>query len=69
MKNKETLIQAINIYNAKHRKYKIEYYESVNPAIIIYDKEDSFKVYLGFEYDVTVEEIINILEDLRRELK
>lgn len=67
--NKDTLKQAINIYNAKHRKYKIEYYETVNPAIIIYDKEDKFKVYLGFEYDVTVEEIIEILEDLRKDIK
>ena len=67
--NKDNLIRAINIYNAKHRKYKIEYYESVNPTIIIYDKEDKFKIYLGFEYDMTVDEIIEILEDLRKELK
>ena len=67
--NKDTLKQAINIYNAKNRKYKIEYYETVNPAIIIYDKEDKFKVYLGFDYGVTVEEIIEILEDLRSDIK
>ena len=69
MKNKETLIQAINIYNSKHRKYKIEYDDIGNYVIVICDKEDNFKVYLGFMYDMTVEEIIKILEDLRRDLK
>lgn len=65
----EILKEAITEYNKKHRKYKIEYGDIGNYVIVISDKEDKFKAYLGFEYDMTVDEIIKILEDLRKDLK
>ena len=65
----EILKEAITEYNKTHRKYKIEYGDIGNYVIVISDKEDKFKAYLGFEYDMTVDEIIKILEDLRKDLK
>lgn len=73
--NKDKLdkfIKAIDIFNEKHRKYKVNY-RTVGNDILFNIKENKFdfteiNVYLNINNLDTIDEIIEVLEDLRKDL-
>lgn len=63
------LIRAINIFNSKHYKYNFDI-NTNNEIVMFYDKGSDSIVhcYLKVSSDDTVDKIVNILEDLRKDL-
>lgn len=74
MNKLDKYIEAVNIFNNKHRKYKV-YFDNRELGYfrfaIISEKVD--KVNINFKLAIndndTIDEIIEVLEDLKRDLK
>lgn len=69
----DNILKAIDIFNSKHKKWKI-YYKTLENIFLIEIKENkldftTINFILKVNNTNTVDEIIEILEDLRRDLK
>ena len=64
---KEDVIRAIVIFNSKHRKYKIEYDKDSN-FYVFKDKENDYKCFITIPKAKDINEVIEIFEDLKKDL-
>lgn len=67
------IIEAIDKFNERHRKYSICYFTDENYfKFNIVDKKDKYKTVIKFNISIngleSIDEIIEILEDLRKDL-
>lgn len=70
----DNVIQAICIFNSKHRKYKISYDTLDNNVILLKIKANKYdyteiKVHLNINELTKLDELIEVLEDLIIDLK
>lgn len=59
--------RAVLIFNSKHRKYKIIFDEDSNFFTFI-DKENNYKCFITIPKVSDINEVIEIFEDLRKDL-